>query len=418
MSRNGSGTYSLPVGNPVVTGTTISSTWANTTLTDISNALTGSLASDGQTTATGNLNMGTNKVVNAADPTNPQDLATKNYTDTEIAAAEAVVIASITPANVSNKLNTSTGYFQVPLGTALQRPASPQNGIVRYNTDSDFYEGYIDGDWVRFQTFSQGNYLADYLIVAGGGGGGSTQNAFAGNSGAGAGGYLTTIGGTQATFVPGTVLTVAIGAGGAAGANGTNSSITGYTSALGGGAGAPTGGNGGSGGGAGGAGTVGQGNNGGVSGASSNDGNTQSYPGGGGAGGAGSSATGGGASAAFPGPGGVGLSNNITGTSIFYAGGGGGGSRGTPGASGGNGGGGAGGGSTQAGTAGTVNTGGGGGGAGADNSGVSGGAGGSGVVIIRVPTVNYSGTTTGSPTVTTSGSNTVIKFTASGSYTA
>jgi hypothetical protein len=40
------------------------------------------------------------------------------------------------------------------------------------------------------------------------------------------------------------------------------------------------------------------------------------------------------------------------------------------------------------------------------------------VVILSVPTAFYSGTTTGSPTVTTSGSNTIIKFTASGSYTA
>jgi hypothetical protein len=39
-------------------------------------------------------------------------------------------------------------------------------------------------------------------------------------------------------------------------------------------------------------------------------------------------------------------------------------------------------------------------------------------VILSVPTSSYSGTTTGSPTVTTSGSNTIIKFTASGTYTA
>jgi hypothetical protein len=32
--------------------------------------------------------------------------------------------------------------------------------------------------------------------------------------------------------------------------------------------------------------------------------------------------------------------------------------------------------------------------------------------------VYYSGTTTGSPTITTSGSNTILKFTSSGSYTA
>jgi hypothetical protein len=33
-------------------------------------------------------------------------------------------------------------------------------------------------------------------------------------------------------------------------------------------------------------------------------------------------------------------------------------------------------------------------------------------------TANYSGTTTGSPSVTTSGSDTILTFTGSGSYTA
>jgi hypothetical protein len=47
-----------------------------------------------------------------------------------------------------------------------------------------------------------------------------------------------------------------------------------------------------------------------------------------------------------------------------------------------------------------------------------GGNGGSGVVILSVPTVNYTGTTTGSPVVTTSGSNTILKFNSSGTYTA
>jgi len=65
MSRNGSGTYSLPAGNPVVTGTTISSTWANTTLNDIASALTGSVASDGQTPMTGSLARGGNSITKA-----------------------------------------------------------------------------------------------------------------------------------------------------------------------------------------------------------------------------------------------------------------------------------------------------------------------------------------------------------------
>lgn len=86
MSRNGSGVYSLPAGNPVVTGTTIASTWANNTLSDIATALTGSVASDGQTPLTGNLNLNNNKIINLTDPTNAQDGATKAYTDTAVAA--------------------------------------------------------------------------------------------------------------------------------------------------------------------------------------------------------------------------------------------------------------------------------------------------------------------------------------------
>jgi len=57
MARNGSGTYILPAGNPVITGSVISSTWANNTLNDISAALTGSIASDGQTSPVANLTM-------------------------------------------------------------------------------------------------------------------------------------------------------------------------------------------------------------------------------------------------------------------------------------------------------------------------------------------------------------------------
>jgi hypothetical protein len=39
-------------------------------------------------------------------------------------------------------------------------------------------------------------------------------------------------------------------------------------------------------------------------------------------------------------------------------------------------------------------------------------------VILSIPTAVCTNTTTGSPTVTTSGLNTILKFTSSGSYTA
>jgi len=269
---------------------------------------------------------------------------------------------------------------------------------------------------------------AEYLIVAGGGAGGKANAG-----GGGAGGLLTNFGGTALSLIPGVVYTVTVGAGGAAvsggarGNNGTNSVLSGSgittLTAIGGGGGgsdAASGGvgaDGGSGGGSdydsntGGSGTAGQGNDGGDS---SNPSGQYGAGGGGGAGGAG---TGGSTSAG--GVGGVGLSNSITGSAVFYAGGGGGSTASAGGGAGGNGGGGAGGdGGAGSATDGTDGLGGGGGGI---DGGAPSGAGGDGVVILSVADADYSGTTTGSPTVTANAGGTgktTIKFLASGSYTA
>jgi hypothetical protein len=43
----------------------------------------------------------------------------------------------------------STGAVTVPRGTTAQRPAVPINGMVRYNTDTARFEGYVNG-WVAF----------------------------------------------------------------------------------------------------------------------------------------------------------------------------------------------------------------------------------------------------------------------------
>lgn len=429
MPRNGSGTYSLPVGNPVVTGTTISSTWANNTLTDISNALTGSLSADGQTTASGNLNMGTNKVINLSDPTNPQDAATKYYVDQLIGALGTMAYQNANNVNITGgviDLRNMTNQVFLPVGATGLRTATPTNGLIRFNTDAGgFYEGYINGVWSRFSTFPEGDYSLEYLVVAGGGGGGGGTGG-----GGGAGGLLTNI----VTVVPGTPYTITIGAGGAAGASGVNSSITGLATTFGGGFGATnigaagTGGSGGGGGAdgfngysVGASGTTGQGYGGGA-------GAYAASPRSDGGGGGGGGSAGAGTSASPYGPagnGGIGTQLSITGVATYYAGGGGGGGGSggttppTAAGSGGAGGGGGGGSSSPAsgtGGNGAVNLGGGAGGGGGPYG--AGGNGGSGVVILSMPTVNYSGTTTGSPTVTTNGSKTVLKYTTSGSYTA
>jgi len=47
-----------------------------------------------------------------------------------------------TPNAVSDQTNTSTGYFDLPGGTTLQRPATPGTGNIRYNTTTGFAEVY------------------------------------------------------------------------------------------------------------------------------------------------------------------------------------------------------------------------------------------------------------------------------------
>jgi len=324
-------------------------------------------------------------------------------------------------------INTNSLNFQ---GNSSPNPV--------YNTDGQsvriVYSGATQGwiptsdDDVTLETPQA--YTIDYLVIAGGAGGG-----FDAGGGGGAGGYRNSYstessgGGASSeagitSVTAGTSFTVTIGGGGAGatgafgeGADGGASSVSapGFStvSCTGGGGGGSNNNNpgrdGGSGGGgsransgAGGSGTANEGFDG---------GSGQPTPNnvGGGGGGAGASGT------TASNIAGDGLNSSITGASVGRGGGGMGYSNpSTPSTS--FGGGGGSGPSQSPSPNGIANTGGG-GGAGSSSVPAEGGNGGSGVVILRMPTADYSGTTTGSPTVTTDGTDTILTFNSSGSYT-
>jgi len=76
MSYNGSGTFVInTAGQPVLTGTTISSTAFNTLTADLATGLTTALTKDGQTTPTADITMGAFKIVSLAAGTVASDAA-------------------------------------------------------------------------------------------------------------------------------------------------------------------------------------------------------------------------------------------------------------------------------------------------------------------------------------------------------
>jgi hypothetical protein len=307
-------------------------------------------------------------------------LAKYNLVDQTIDAFQDA--AGVDASASTNEARNASDYYS---GMA-DAPGDATGGTITYSGGNTIHSFTADGDFVA----PSSGTIGDYLIVAGGGGGGGSYMG----GGGGAGGILsgTAVAITAATYP------IVIGDGGAGGASeeargsdGETSSFNSLSPTGGGGGGsgsinttARPGGSGGGGSGyagVGAAGTSGQGNTG---------GNGGSY-GAGGGGGAGAGGGNGGPVAG--GDGGVGVSDSITGSAVYYGGGGGGAEyQNTWPGQGGNGGGGAGAGHSGTATAGTANTGGGGGGANGYGNGAgrnAGAAGGSGIVILSYTTDSF-----------------------------
>lgn len=170
MPRNGSGTYQLPVGNPVVTGTTISSSgWANPTLADIASALTASIAVDGQTVPTANLPMGNFRHVNVSS-----GQATNEYASVgQIQNAGFMLLGAGTGTISTSQSITSTGgnitSGSPTLNNQPQVRLQNSNRLMYFfqNTEGTVF-GLFDGTSsnIRWQTDPASNFTVTGNITA------------------------------------------------------------------------------------------------------------------------------------------------------------------------------------------------------------------------------------------------------------
>lgn len=152
MPYNGSGVFTLVAGNPVVTGTTISSTWANNTLNDIANnGLTNALTKDGQQTPTGNIPFGGFRATGLGDAVNLQDATTAKQVQngglvTLAAVAGTDTITATTSPGITAYVAGQSFRFVAAGTNTTGIPTLNINGLGAKNITRNGTAGIVPGD--------------------------------------------------------------------------------------------------------------------------------------------------------------------------------------------------------------------------------------------------------------------------------
>lgn len=156
MPRNGTGTYNLPTGNPVTSGTLISSSWANSTMPDLGNEITNSLPRDGQAPMTGTLKLpdgvATGPAITFSGETNSGMY--RDSTGTVAISASSAPVAKFKSdasttffGNISTNgtgtfnIGSATNKFNVVYGTAVT--AQYADLAELYVADADYAAGTV-----------------------------------------------------------------------------------------------------------------------------------------------------------------------------------------------------------------------------------------------------------------------------------
>lgn len=132
------GNFSLfSVGNPVVTGTTVSSTWANNTLQDMATGLSTCVLKDGTQTITGNIPMSSFKITGlAAGTTNGDSVTFEQLASTVLPYQPLATLTTKGDLYVATASATSARQGAGSDGQALSADSSQTNGVVYIDNPS------------------------------------------------------------------------------------------------------------------------------------------------------------------------------------------------------------------------------------------------------------------------------------------
>jgi hypothetical protein len=191
MSYNGTGTFNInTAGQPVVTGTTITSTAFNLLTADLASGLTTALTKDGQTTPTANIPMGTFKITGLGAGTAATDaaqyaqlqtgankIATVSGTDT-LTGSLTPAIAAYTTGDLFSfvAVNTNTGATTINLNSLGAKSITKQGSTALGAGDLVSGQVYlIEYDGTRFQLINPSTSTPSGILpIVNGGTGAST----------------------------------------------------------------------------------------------------------------------------------------------------------------------------------------------------------------------------------------------------
>ena len=151
MAFNGSGTFILPTGNPVVSNTLITAATQNTTMTDVANGLSNCVTKDGQTTLTANLPMAGKKLTGlgagtvSGDSVRYDELQLKAPIDSPTFTGKPVIPGYITQGDgaAGVQLQSQTAFTTNVSGTSTSYTLTTSSSLAQFTGSIDVTTGIL-----------------------------------------------------------------------------------------------------------------------------------------------------------------------------------------------------------------------------------------------------------------------------------